>query len=331
MSPKTNTVTVEKDDRISDLPDCLLLKILSRLPSTKEAIRACTLSKRWIHLWPTLPDLIFRYDMPIWEPNQQRLRDFFLFVDKSLTPCRQSNLNKVQLHTPYYVEFQSQVTNLIRYAIKWNVQDLDLQLSITNEKFELNQFFFTNSSFTQLKLSGCVLNPSGAISWNKLTSLDIFGAKLDEDLIQNIITGSPLLETLHLKYCYGFGRIDITSNSVKSFLLDGHTDIQNDIIEINAPYILSLALKNALNLSKLLLLNVSSLVEAKLNYWKYGNYGTKQHEEMEEEILKGVIMSLHHVKELKAGYSCTQVNFHSFLPLACCVFVRNIDHCNMEN
>ena len=139
---------------------------------------------------------------------------------------------------------------------------------------ELNQFF-TNSSFTQLKLSGCVvLNLTGAISWNKLTSLYIRGAKLNDDLIHNIITGSPLLETLHLQYCYGFRRIDITSKSVKNLLLDGPSYIfTNNIIKINAPDILSLTIEYTLYTSKLCLLNVSSLVEAKLNYLKIAIVG----------------------------------------------------------
>ncbi|GJW17619.1 hypothetical protein Tco_0025055 [Tanacetum coccineum] len=180
-----------------------------------------------VHLWPALPNIIFIYYTETWQKkHQQLLTEFFWFVDKSLTQCRQSNLNKVQLDTPYCIEFQSQVTDLIRYAIKWNVQDINLQLhSITEEKFELNQ------------------------------------AKLNDDSIRNIITGRPLLETFHLQYyCYGFRRIDIASKSVKNLVLGGHCDSQHDIIEINAPYILSLTMEHGLYLSKLLLLNVSSLV-----------------------------------------------------------------------
>ncbi|GKD41316.1 F-box/LRR-repeat protein 25-like protein [Tanacetum coccineum] len=309
MSQKQITVIEAKDDRISDLPDCLLHEILSRLPSTKDGIRSCTLSKRWIHLWPTLPNLIFIYDMKIWESNyRQQLPGFFTLVEKNLTQRCHSNLIKLQLDTPYSIRFQLQVAKFIRCAFKRNVQVLDLQLrSITDVKFELDQFFFTNSSFSQLKLSGCAFNPTGAISWNKLTSLFISGGKLDEDLIQNIITGSPLLKTLNLQHCFGFRRIDITSKSVKNFLFSGYAGSQNDIIELNVPYILSLTIQHAFLLSKLLLVNASSLVEAELKYWSYANYWTKQNKETEEEMLKGFILSLYHVKELKIGYHCPKV------------------------
>jgi len=44
-------------DRISDLPDCVLLQILSLLNS-KHVVQTCVLSKRWKHLWKRIPTLI---------------------------------------------------------------------------------------------------------------------------------------------------------------------------------------------------------------------------------------------------------------------------------
>nr|GEX47249.1 hypothetical protein [Tanacetum cinerariifolium] len=78
---------------------------------------------------------------------------------------------------------------------------------------------------------------------------------------------------------------------------------KTDIIETNAPYILSLRIECDLFLWKLLLLNVSSLVEAFLDYYKQVYYDTTA-KEAEEEMLKGFILKLRHVKKLKIGDSC---------------------------
>nr|GFB75188.1 hypothetical protein [Tanacetum cinerariifolium] len=99
------------------------------------------------------------------------------------------------------------------------------------------------------------------------------------------------------------------SKSVKNLLFTGYNNVENDfynqtdIIETNAPYILSLRIECDLFLWKLLLLNVSSLVEAFLDYYKQVYYDTTA-KEAEEEMLKGFILKLRHVKKLKIGDSC---------------------------
>nr|GEW96478.1 F-box protein At5g03100-like [Tanacetum cinerariifolium] len=46
--------------------------------------------------------------------------------------------------------------------------------------------------------------------------------ELDEESIQNILSGSPLLETLEFNECFGFRRIYITSKSVKNLVFYGY-------------------------------------------------------------------------------------------------------------
>nr|GEY05083.1 F-box protein At5g03100-like [Tanacetum cinerariifolium] len=61
-------------------------------------------------------------------------------------------------------------------------------------------------------------------------------------------------------------------------------------------------------LCKFVLHDVSSLVKAKLDYYKQGGYyETLDEEEVEEEMLKGFILSLRHVKERMIGKLCLQV------------------------
>ncbi|KAL7591879.1 hypothetical protein Lser_V15G31892 [Lactuca serriola] len=201
------------DDGISALSDCLLLEILSRLPSTKDAIRTGTLSKRWEHLWTWVPTLIFSTTN---RPPTQRLQnsksraEFALLVDKTITQCHQIKLKKFKVHTYYDTRIESQFNNWIRYVISCKVKELNLEFWGRETEFLLNEFIFINSRFTYLRLTGCKLNPSGAISWENLRSLCISGVNVDEDLIVNIVSGSPLLETLVFEYCRW---LNITSES----------------------------------------------------------------------------------------------------------------------
>ncbi|KAL6841939.1 hypothetical protein ACP4OV_028451 [Aristida adscensionis] len=51
-------------DRISGLPDDLLLHTLARLRCARAAVRAAVLSRRWLGLWRRLPELYLRNVAP---------------------------------------------------------------------------------------------------------------------------------------------------------------------------------------------------------------------------------------------------------------------------
>ncbi|KAL4563327.1 hypothetical protein LXL04_027368 [Taraxacum kok-saghyz] len=299
-----------EEDRISALPDCLLLEILSRLPTTKSAIKTGILSKRWKQIWTLLPVLIFKCTVDNRTPS-----DFVSFVDKTLTQCRQLKLGKLVLSTYRDIQFQPQLSNWIRYAISCNVEELRLSLKSADSrvKFEFDQNFFISSCFTDMALVGCVLNPTGAICWKNLKTFYIDHTNLDEDMIENILSGSPVLETLVLDSCYGFKLIDITSKSVKNLVFTGYPKCQvthdevGEIIKINAPNILSLSIQEDLVLWKLLLLDVSSLIKVYLDYYTLDRYFDPTPKEAEEEMLKGFILKTRHVKELEIGSYCYKV------------------------
>ncbi|RZC55541.1 hypothetical protein C5167_014395 [Papaver somniferum] len=50
------------EDRINQLPDSVLHHILSSSPlDIKDVARTCVLSKRWKHIWTSIPTLDFRF------------------------------------------------------------------------------------------------------------------------------------------------------------------------------------------------------------------------------------------------------------------------------
>ncbi|GKE16923.1 hypothetical protein Tco_1424500, partial [Tanacetum coccineum] len=79
-----------------------------------------------------------------------------------------------------------------------------------------------------------------------------------------------------------FLEIDITSKSVKNLVFAGYTDNMDwhvpYVFKINAPHILSLTIDEELKLGKVVLLNVSSLVEAKLDYYYESDEPTSEDE-----------------------------------------------------
>ncbi|CAI9292831.1 unnamed protein product [Lactuca saligna] len=303
-----------KEDRISALPDCLLHEILSRLPTTKDAIKTDTLSKRWKHLWTWVPSLIFRDD------NYPPL-EFASFIYKTLSKFHGLKLKKFQVftinghhyHNRYNIcrRFEAHANNWIRYAMNCNVEELNFEFWCTGSEAAvlLDQIFFINSCFTDLRLLGCKFNPIGSISWKNLRSLSIFHGKLDEDLIENILSGSPLLETLELGECYGYKRLDITSKSLKNLVFSGYLDMDN----YNG---------GDLSLRMLLLLNVASLVKAKLDYF---NLGDCEPTPVGEGMLKGFIVNLRHVKELTSlELRASLLTYNFFFAFTIYVFILKL-------
>ena len=140
-------------------------------------------------------------------------------------------------------------------------------------------------------------------------------------MIENILSGSHVLETLVLDGCYGFKLIDMTSKGVKNLVFTGYPKCQvtldevGDIIKINAPKIHSLSIQEDLVLWKLLLLDVSSLIKVYLDYYTLDRYFDPTPKEAEEEMLKGFILKTRHVKELEIGSYCYKVKFLFFLTI----------------
>ncbi|GJQ89479.1 F-box/LRR-repeat protein 25-like protein [Tanacetum coccineum] len=293
-------------DRISSLPDCLLIDIISRLDCTEESIRTGILSKRWRHLWPQLPNLVFEYNVN----DEDRICKFYSSVESILSRYGQSQLKKFQLHASY--TYKEDVYSCIRYAIDLNVQEFDINVWNYSEcaGIDLPDFFFTSSSFIHLKLVECYFDDYiDVICWKNLRTLAITFGRFDDDLFRSIISGSPVLETLVLDSCYGFEVLDISNDSVKNFVICGYSS-EMDTLRINAPHIESLTIKGDFDLKAILLLNMSSVIQAQLDYSNTKVFYTMEmheHHQMNEELFKGLIISLSHVKDLKVGKFCLEV------------------------
>ncbi|GJV18892.1 F-box/LRR-repeat protein 25-like protein [Tanacetum coccineum] len=273
---------------------------LARLDSTQESI---ILSKRWQDLWLQVPNLIIDYK----DYYEHSIIEFFLSIKNIFLRYGLAKLNKFRLHARYTNE--GEVESCIRYAIDLNVRELDIDVCDNDmgTGISLPKYLFTCSSLVHLKLYQCFFDNLDVTCWKNLRSLSIGSCIFHEYLFQIILSGTPVLETLIIDSCCGFEFIDITNESVNNFVICGSSTEDIDTLQINAPHIQSLTIKGKFDLAAILLLNVSSVVQAKLDYrTTYNFYNMGMHKHHRIELLKGLIL-IPHIKELKVGKFCLEV------------------------
>ncbi|KAF8391413.1 hypothetical protein HHK36_023718 [Tetracentron sinense] len=296
----------EKLDRISGLPDFILLQILSSMP-TKDAVNTSVLSKRWEYLWSSLPVLDFsvpNHDFS--DPNKYPEDEFVYFVDRTLFFYEGSKIRKFRLDFGYFSgSFASYVDSWIRFVVRKKVEELDLDLS--PNLYELPPHLCNNDSLAKLRLKYCDFRPRGPFSWRLLTSLSLDHIPLSDNLIQDILSGSPSLEYLDLQECRGLMHLNITSPSIKQLIVqyddhDVYDSTKSDsVLEISAPNLQSLGIIGFW-CRRCRLMNLQCLVQASLNF----RVVTNDFEGC-DNILREVLESLHHVKDLTIGSWCIRI------------------------
>ncbi|KAG5516746.1 hypothetical protein RHGRI_037473 [Rhododendron griersonianum] len=243
-------------DRLSELPDHVLVHMLSLLP-IREAIQTLVLSRRWKSLWTYVPSLHFRlFNSCVSVRDIQR---FVTFVDETLIRSNRSKLEKFEVLCWYQPNFASDVNRWTKFAVWKGAKELHLSLPLAglgsggDECYELPQYLYTNSSFGDLGFSRCSVVPEGVVAWKSLTRLSIGCVKLSEDVIHKILAGSPVLEILELYKFKGFNRLRVSNSSVKKLILRNVWPIctteeymDSSKLEISAPNLRSLEITGCL-------------------------------------------------------------------------------------
>ncbi|XP_058224068.1 putative F-box/LRR-repeat protein At3g18150 [Rhododendron vialii] len=295
-------------DRLSELPDSLLLHILSLLPSFNQVIRAGTLSKRWLHLWTFVPNLVFTR-------SSSNPKKFVSGVSKTLTQSRVSKVEKFSILVPYSAAFSSDVDSWLLFAARNGAADLSLRFfnSIPGNVYVLPQVMCTNSRIKVLELANCVVKPVGLVSWNALKRLYFYGVMLSDAAMEGIVSGCPVLEILHV-YRYVFKGLKVRSRSLRELVLSGYVhhfdeDDCNAYLEISAPNLRTLTISSCFYTWDVRLEDVTSLVRADLSFYLDIDDDAADVEEYDKylDLLLELMEKLHHVEELKLATWCIQV------------------------
>lgn len=111
---------VGEEDRISNLPEDLLLDVLSRLGCAREAVRTSVLGRQWRGLWRHLPDL--RFDFDYLEPFQ------FQLLEDLLSQVTRPEMDRLSISIEDSDVAPGQISSLLRAAERLVPKNLTFRL-----------------------------------------------------------------------------------------------------------------------------------------------------------------------------------------------------------
>ncbi|KAL3653035.1 hypothetical protein CASFOL_002716 [Castilleja foliolosa] len=282
-------------DRLTALPDGILIHILSFL-GLKESAVTSVLSKRWEFIWTELPRLEFYEE----SKESDKIRQFAAMINRTLLIRRGAHLEKFYVHFIYDESFASDVDYWLDFVLKNKVKEVCLHLMSRTEEnlYRLPETMYSNPSLIWFSVHVCNMDTLAKIDWRSLTRLDINDATLPQHVIENILSGCPVLHALSLEECQGFNCLDIKSQNMYELKVYDLEDRENgSLLEISAPHVHTLDILFNPAVVKLVLRKTDSLDSVEINYFESELIS----EEKVINITEKLFEILRDVKELKLG------------------------------
>ncbi|KAK2631618.1 hypothetical protein EUGRSUZ_L02669 [Eucalyptus grandis] len=230
-----------------------------------------------------------------------------------------------RLHIIYKEADSPKVDDWLRFAEERRVEDLFLCLcDLLKGFYNLPEFLNRLSRVVRLEVVNCCFSLGTTIRWPCLKVLVIGSVELSDDILDGIVRGSPVLESLKLLDCSGMKNIIIDSrgspvleslklldcSGMKNIIIDSrsvkelvlHSPKFDNMGKIWAPHLLSLRVSGMLDSHSMFRLDeISSLVEAKLDFSMCGDKRTHR------DLLREFFEELRGVSTITMGGWCLQV------------------------
>ncbi|KAF8108155.1 hypothetical protein N665_0114s0045 [Sinapis alba] len=249
-------------DRISELPDAVLLQILSLVP-TQDAVTTSVLSKRWRYLCKMTPNLSFCYGAT---DDLERFSDN---VCRCLLSHQAPFLQRLKLQMDFESDSTMDIGVLLGIAFGRHVRELELEVCDGDKLYRFPTSLYNCGTLETLKLGPYVLlDVPFPVCLRSLRTIRLYEVSFKDDgSVVNLFSGCSSLENLEVKM---FPHPDvktftITVPSLQSLTLisDNEEEFFSSFV-INAPSLKYLNLQGLIDDDSCLIENTPELVVAKI-------------------------------------------------------------------
>ncbi|KAJ4830551.1 hypothetical protein Tsubulata_017538 [Turnera subulata] len=241
----------EEVDRLSNLPDEIIHHILSFLDDTPSAVKTCVLSKRWKHLWTSIPDLSFHH------VNWAFLIHTFLRRDPN------TKLHSLRLYICSDYALYSGVDGValrnwaVDNAVRYGVRHIDLYhrdyidrcpvpsallgcrtlKTLTLRHLDVSDLLLSSSCFggvTDLCLEDCVFNGCFCVSgiFPNVVNLRL----LHLEVVNGVMEVSGTLQLVYLDMVgLVCDKVKLSAPNLRGFRYSDNGSVINDFFDIDLP------------------------------------------------------------------------------------------------
>lgn len=235
---------VESVDIISELPESVIHHIFSFIRCAKEAARTSILSKKWRDAWKSFSILTFdeqhflKTEVNLDSDKQRQL--FMDFIDYSLQSHLERNSSIYKLVFRITPELVLCLNRWVSIAARSGLGELDIHVEDKRlRRYNLSPFMCSAKTLTGLRLHGLNWSSFEGIKFNNLRKLYLRRLRVDQEIVQKLvstcplimdlrivecrglkilrISGFPKLERIDLHRCYGTRRIELQVTSLQTF------------------------------------------------------------------------------------------------------------------
>ncbi|KAL7084833.1 hypothetical protein ACP275_14G246100 [Erythranthe tilingii] len=255
---------VVDNDRISRLPDDILVAILSFLP-LKEAARTTVLSSRWINLWKHISRLDFDAVSALvkiaidYNLHGEESCKYVEWVNRVIQSHKAETLKEFSVCFDLSPSAENAITQWLEFALVRHVEKLDLDVSAGSLRVYTRDYAYYAFPEKFLKPPS---QSSSRIDLKSLKALSLKYVKLSGEAIEFFLRNCPFLEKLVLHNVNGISNLEVCGPSLALKHLEILFCAKLKSVKVSAPNLTSL---NGPHVEVLLLENVPMLVELHVN------------------------------------------------------------------